>query len=91
MLSPFSVLAVTVVSEITAIALLGSLLPAAIPGIRYWIGANALTAGAFFCFALQGKASTILSIELANTFLTAAILMALVGSRRFFGRRDRFL
>jgi diguanylate cyclase (GGDEF)-like protein len=91
MLSPLSVLAVTIVSEITAIALLGSLLPAAIPGIGYWIGANALTAGGFVCFALQGKASPILSIELADALITSAILMAFAGCRRFFGRHDRFL
>lgn len=41
MLNPLSILLITVLSSAMAMAVLGSLWRAAIPGVGYWISANA--------------------------------------------------
>ena len=42
MLDPVNILIVTVLSGIMSMAVLGSLRPAAIPGVGYWISGNTL-------------------------------------------------
>ena len=69
-----------------AMAVLGSLLPAAIPGVRSLIVANALEIVSLLCFASQGRVSPLLSIVLANVLMAATVLLVLEGCLRFFGR-----
>ncbi len=89
MLNPVSILAVTVLSGVMAMAVLGSLLPASIPGVGYWVVANALAVISLLCFASQGHISPALSIVVANVLFAIAILMGLQGFLRFFGRPAR--
>ncbi|TKC87760.1 GGDEF domain-containing protein [Trinickia terrae] len=85
--SPISILAVTVLSGLMSMAVLGSLRAAAIPGLTYWISANALSIVAFVLFAMQGHAPRGLTILCANGLLAFAMLRVLNGCRLFFGRR----
>ncbi len=86
MLNPVSILGVTVLSSVMSMAVLGSLLRAAIPGVGCWVLANAFSAVALICFALQGHVHALLSILLANVLLAATALAGFEGLRRFFGR-----
>jgi diguanylate cyclase (GGDEF)-like protein len=85
--SPVSILAVTVLSGVMSMAVLGSLWAAAIPGLMNWVAANALSIAAVLLFALQGHAPRWLSIVVSNGLLSFAELLVLGGCRRFFGRR----
>ncbi|HEY2020973.1 GGDEF domain-containing protein [Paraburkholderia sp.] len=89
MLNPLTILLVTVLSGAMAMAVLGSLWRAAIPGVGYWIAANALGIVALLAFALQGHASRWLSFVAANALLALALLLVLEGCLRFLGRRER--
>lgn len=86
MLSPVSILAVTVLSGLMAIAVLGSLLPAKIAGINYCVAANALAIVALALFAMRGHLSPLLSIVGANGLLAFSVLAVLEGCHRFLGR-----
>lgn len=85
MLNPVSLLVVTVLSGLMASAVLGSLLPASIPGVGYWIGANVLAIVSMLLFATQGHASPLLSIVAANELLALSVLLVLEGCHRFMG------
>ncbi|QCP52402.1 GGDEF domain-containing protein [Trinickia violacea] len=87
LLSPVSILAVTVLSGLMSMAVLGSLRSAAIPGVTYWIGANAISIVSFVLFAMQGHAPRGITILCANGLLAYAVLLVLHGCRLFFGRR----
>jgi diguanylate cyclase (GGDEF)-like protein len=87
MLDPVSILIVTVLSGIMSMAVLGSLRPAAIPGVGYWISGNALAISGLILFALQRTAPLFLSVMLANGIFSIAVLQMLQGCRQFFGRR----
>jgi diguanylate cyclase (GGDEF)-like protein len=86
MLDPVSLLIVTVLSGIMSMAVLGSLRPAAIPGVGYWISANALAIVGLVLFALQRTAPLYLSVIIANGVFSIAVLLVLQGCRQFFGR-----
>ncbi|CAG4927363.1 GGDEF domain-containing protein [Paraburkholderia saeva] len=85
MLNPVAILGVTVLSGVMAMAVLGSLLSAGIPGVGCWVVANALSVVALILFALQGHAPALFSILAANVLLAATVLTGLEGFRRFFG------
>ncbi|WP_207004821.1 GGDEF domain-containing protein [Trinickia mobilis] len=85
--SPVSILAVTVLSGLMSMAVLGSLRSAAIPGLTYWIGANAVSIVSFVLFAMQGHAPRGIAILCANGLLAYAVLLVLHGCRLFFGQR----
>jgi diguanylate cyclase (GGDEF)-like protein len=87
MFSPVNALLVTILSSVMSMAVLGSLLPAAIPGVRYWIGANALASVSLILFALQGHAPLVLSVIFANESLAVVVLLVLRGCRQFVGGR----
>jgi diguanylate cyclase (GGDEF)-like protein len=87
MLSPVSILLVTVLSSLMAIAVLGSLLPAAIAGLGCWIVANTLAIFALLLFATQGHASPLVSIVAANEVLAVSLLLVFEGCLRFLGQR----
>jgi diguanylate cyclase (GGDEF)-like protein len=87
MFSPVSILVVTVLSGLMATAVLGSLLPAAIPGLGCWIAANTLAIVSLLLFATQGHVSPLLSIVAANELLALSLLLVLEGCHRFLGRR----
>ncbi|HTH61087.1 MAG TPA: GGDEF domain-containing protein [Paraburkholderia sp.] len=70
-----------------SVAILGSLLPADIPGLRRWMVANGLAIVGLVLFALQGKAHAVLSILAANGLFSASVVLVLEGCRQFFGRR----
>ncbi|MFP3567505.1 GGDEF domain-containing protein [Paraburkholderia sp. SIMBA_030] len=70
-------------------AVLGSLWRAGIPGVGYWIAANAIAIMALLAFALQGHASRWLTFVAANELLAMALLLMLEGCYRFLGRRTR--
>jgi len=89
MLNPLSILLVTVLSSAMAMAVLGSLWRAAIPGVGYWISANAVAIVALLAFALQGHASRWLTFVAANGLLAFALLLVLEGCQCFLGRRTR--
>jgi diguanylate cyclase (GGDEF)-like protein len=89
MLNPLSILLVTVLSSAMAMAVLGSLWRAAIPGVGYWIAANAVAIVALFAFALQGHASRWLTFVAANELLAMSLLLVIEGCLRFLGRRTR--
>jgi len=89
MLNPLTILLVTVLSGAMAMAVLGSLWRAAIPGVGYWITANAVAIVALLAFALQGHASRWLSFVAANVLLALALLLVFEGCLRFLGRRER--
>ncbi|CAB3772937.1 GGDEF domain-containing protein [Paraburkholderia humisilvae] len=87
MLDPASILIVTVLSGIMSMAVLGSLRPAAIPGIGYWIRGNALAIVGLILFALQRSTPLYLSVMVANGVFSIAVLQMLQGCRQFFGRK----
>ncbi len=89
MLDPVSILIVTVLSGIMSMAVLGSLRPAAIPGVGYWISANALAIAGLVLFAMQRTAPPYLSVVVANGVFSFAVLLVLQGCRQFFGREPR--
>lgn len=84
--NPAGILFVTVVSGVMGMAVLGSLLPAAISGVRHWIAANALSIVAFCLFSFQGHGPFFLTNIVANGLLALVVLMALQGCRKFFNR-----
>ncbi|MFM0238677.1 GGDEF domain-containing protein [Paraburkholderia phytofirmans] len=89
MLNPLSILLVTVLSSAMAMAVLGSLWRAAIPGVGYWISANAIAIVALLAFALQGHGSRWLTFVASNVLLAASLLLVVEGCLRFLGRRVR--
>lgn len=91
MFNPLSILLVTVLSGVMAIAVLGSLWRAAIPGVGYWLSANAAAIVALLAFALQGHAhaSPWLTLVASNVLMAASLLLVLEGCLRFLGRRTR--
>ncbi len=89
MLNPLTILAVTVLSGAIGIAVLGSLWRATIPGVGYWISANAVAIVALLAFTLQGHASRWLTFVAANELLAVSLLLVLEGCYRFLGRRTR--
>lgn len=89
MFSPVSILVVTVLSGLMATAVLGSLLPAAIPGLGCWIAANTLAVVSLLLFATQGHVLPLVSIVMANETLAVSLLLVLEGCRRFLGCRRR--
>ncbi|GAB2916847.1 GGDEF domain-containing protein [Paraburkholderia jirisanensis] len=86
MLDPVSILIVTVLSGIISMAVLGSLRPARIPGVTYWISANALAIVGLILFALQRTTPPYLSVVFANGVFSLAVLLMLQGCRQFFGQ-----
>jgi len=72
-----------------AIAVLGSLWRAAIPGVGYWVSANAVAIVALLAFALQGHASQWLTFVASNVLMAASLLLVVEGCLRFLGRRAR--
>src|SRR5579863_1068494 len=84
--SPVSILVVTVLSGLMSMAVLGSLRSAAIPGVTYWISANAISIVSFVLFAMQGHAPRGIAILCANGLLAYAVLLVLHGCCLFFGR-----
>jgi diguanylate cyclase (GGDEF)-like protein len=89
MLDPVNILIVTVLSSIMSLAILGSLKPAAIPGVGRWIGAYALASVAILLFSLQRLGFAFFSIFVANALLALAVLLVLEGCRQFFGLKPR--
>lgn len=91
MFNPLSILLVTVLSGVMAIAVLGSLWRAAIPGVGYWVTANAVAILALLAFSLQAyaHASQWLTIVASNVLMAAALLLVVEGCLRFLGRRAR--
>ncbi|MBN3849895.1 GGDEF domain-containing protein [Paraburkholderia sp. Ac-20342] len=89
MLNPLTILLVTVLSGAMAMAVLGSLWRAAIPGVGCWIVANVCAIVALLAFASQGHASRWLTFVAANGLLALALLLVLEGALRFLGRNTR--
>ena len=85
MLNPLSILLITVLSGAMAMAVLGSLWRAAIPGVGYWISANAVAIVALLAFAMQGHASRWLTFVGANELLAISLLLVVEGCWRFLG------
>jgi diguanylate cyclase (GGDEF)-like protein len=74
-------------SSLMSVAILGSLLPAGIPGVRRWIAANALAIVGLVLFTLQHVVHPALSILTANGLFAMSAVLALEGCRQFFGLR----
>jgi diguanylate cyclase (GGDEF)-like protein len=74
-------------SSIMSVAILGSLMPAGIPGLRRWISANALAIVGLVLFALQRTVSPVLTIFAANGIFAVSVVLVLEGCRQFFGLR----
>jgi len=89
MFNPLTILVVTVLSSAMAMAVLGSLWRAAIPGVGYWISANAVAIAALLAFALQGHGPRWLTIVAANELLAISLLLLVEGCYRFLGRPTR--
>lgn len=89
MLNPLSILLVTVLSSAMAMAVLGSLRRAAIPGVGCWIAANALAIVALMAFSLQGHAPRWLTFVASNMLLAVSPLLVVAGCRRFLARPAR--
>ncbi|RKF44287.1 GGDEF domain-containing protein [Paraburkholderia fungorum] len=89
MLNPLTILVVTVLSSTMAMAVLGSLWRAAIPGVGYWISASAIAIVALIALALQGYAWRWLTIVTANELLAISLLLVVEGGYRFLGHRTR--
>lgn len=70
-----------------SVAILGSLLPAGIPGVRRWMAANALAIVCLVLFSLQRVAPAMLSIFAANGLFAVSVVLVLEGCRQFFGQR----
>ncbi|KXU83462.1 diguanylate cyclase [Paraburkholderia monticola] len=89
MLNPLTILLVTVLADAMAMAVLCSLRRAAIPGVSYWIAANAMAVVSLLGVSLQGHASPWLTIVAANVLLALGLLLLLEGCLRFLDRRTR--
>jgi len=74
-------------SSIMSVAILGSLLPAGIPGVRRWVSANALAIAGLVLFALQRTAPPVLSVLAANGIFAVSVVLVLEGCRQFLGQR----
>lgn len=88
MLNPLSILLVIVLSGAMAMAALGSLWRAAIPGVGYWLSANTAAIVALLAFALQGHGSRWLTLVAPNVLLAGSLLLVVEGCMRFLGRRS---
>lgn len=86
MVDPISIIFVTIFSAVMSLAVLGSLMRAAIPGVRRWFGASIAAILALVLFTLQGYGPRWLTIVSANALLAVAGLMILQGCRQFLGR-----
>jgi diguanylate cyclase (GGDEF)-like protein len=89
MLNPLTILLVTVLANAMALAVLCSLRRAQIPGVGYWIAANAIAVVALLGAALQGHASPWLTLVVANMLFAIALLLLLEGCLRFLDDRAR--
>ncbi|ADG17596.1 diguanylate cyclase [Paraburkholderia atlantica] len=89
MLNPLTILLVTILADAIAMAVLLSLRRAEIPGVGYWIAANAIAVVALLGTALQGHASPWLTLVVANVLFALALLLLFEGCLRFLGRRPR--
>jgi diguanylate cyclase (GGDEF)-like protein len=89
MLNPLTILVVTVLSGAMAMAVLGSLWRAAIPGVGYWMAADAMAIVALLAFASQAHTSPWLGMVAANELLAVSVLLVVEGCGRFLGRRRR--
>lgn len=89
MLDPVNILIVTLLSCIMSVAILGSLRPAAIPGVGRWIGAYVLASLAVVLFALRRVTPDIVTVLMANALLALSVLFVLEGCRQFFGLPPR--
>lgn len=78
-----------VLSGLMAMAVLGSLRRAGIPGVGYWISVNAVAIAALLAMSLQGHASRWLGFVAANELLAISLLLVLEGCCRFLGRDRR--
>lgn len=85
--SPVILLVVAMMSSVMSMAVFGSLLRAAIPGLPRWIGANAVIAVVLVILVLQAPSPAQLTIVVASALLGAAALVMLQGCREFFGLR----
>ncbi|WP_321813278.1 MULTISPECIES: GGDEF domain-containing protein [unclassified Paraburkholderia] len=89
MLDPVNILLVTVLSSIMSLAILGSLRPAAIPGVSRWIGAYVWASVALVLTGMQRLGVPFITILVSNTLLAMAVTRVLEGCREFFGLRPR--
>jgi len=86
MLNPFALIGIVTVSCLMSVAILGSLLRTAVPGIGRWCVAHALLAAASAWVLIAGaQPGQFVTIGAALIMLTAVLLLV-QGMRQFFGK-----
>ncbi|PTB17941.1 GGDEF domain-containing protein [Trinickia symbiotica] len=86
MLSPLALLGIVIVSCLMSVAILGSLLRTAVPGIGRWCVAHALLAAASSWVLIAGAQSGQFVMIGASLITLMAVLLLVQGMRQFFGK-----
>jgi len=86
MLSPLALIGIVIVSCLMSVAILGSLLRTAVPGIGRWCVAYALLAAASSWVLIAGSQPGQIVIIGASLITFVAVLLLVQGTRQFFGK-----
>ena len=86
MLSPLALIGIVMVSCLMSVAILGSLLRTAVPGIGRWCVAHALLATAAACVLIAGSLQGRFVTLAAALITLTAVLLLIQGMRQFFGK-----
>jgi len=86
MLSPVGLVGIAILSCVISMAVFGSLLKAAIPGLTRWFSAYGLVTVALVVLELRGHEPESFAVIGASALLLISALLIVQGCRHFFGR-----
>ncbi|MEM5330462.1 GGDEF domain-containing protein [Paraburkholderia sp. JHI2823] len=86
MLSPLALIGIVIVSCLMSVAILGSLIRTAVPGIGRWCAAHALLAAASSWVLIVGAAPGQFVMVGVSLITLTAVLLLVQGTRQFFGK-----
>ncbi|CAD6545903.1 hypothetical protein LMG27952_04390 [Paraburkholderia hiiakae] len=87
MLSAIALFGILIVSCLMSVAILGSLIRTAVPGVRRWCLGYALLAAASAWIVLAGARAGGMTIVGASIATLGAVVLLVQGTRQFFGKR----
>ncbi|WP_425469790.1 diguanylate cyclase [Paraburkholderia unamae] len=87
MLSVFALFGILIVSCLMSVAILGSLIRTAVPGVGRWCLGYALVATASTCIVLAGPGAGAITIVATSVATLGAVVLLVQGTRQFFGMR----
>ncbi len=87
MLSAFALFGILIVSCLMSVAILGSLIRTAVPGVGRWCLGYALVAAASTWIVLAGPGAGGITIVATSVATLVAVVLLVQGTRQFFGMR----